>query len=156
MSYFNRNNIDMEARIFMFVLDLKEDEVFIDVGGFDGATSIEFIKHCPHYKSIYIFEPVENNLDKAKKNLKDYKNINKLKNVVLHFNKISLPLLDIVLSGENQIKLDENTMIEIQNYNNVIGLLLMDINDTGDICGYSDKYKFNYKVHKCYYDTDYS
>jgi FkbM family methyltransferase len=39
-------------------LDLNEDgETFLDVGGFDGATSIYFAKQCPRYDSIHVFEP---------------------------------------------------------------------------------------------------
>ena len=58
------------------VLDLKPGEVFVDAGGFDGQTSIEFIKRCPDYKSIHIFEPDPNNLDLARNNLSVYPNIN--------------------------------------------------------------------------------
>jgi FkbM family methyltransferase len=49
--------------------DLKPDEVFVDAGGFDGQTAIEFIKRCPDYKSIYIFEPDPDNLALARNNL---------------------------------------------------------------------------------------
>ena len=36
-------------------LNLGDDEVFIDIGGYDGFTSEEFIKRCPDYKSVHIF-----------------------------------------------------------------------------------------------------
>jgi FkbM family methyltransferase len=39
-------------------LNLKSDgEVFLDVGGYDGATSIEFARLCPAYEAIHVFEP---------------------------------------------------------------------------------------------------
>lgn len=44
--YFNRNLIG----------DLN-NEVFFDVGSYDGATIKTFIEHCENYKSIYAFEP---------------------------------------------------------------------------------------------------
>lgn len=61
---------------FENLLDLQDDEVFLDVGGFDGYTSEEFIKICPNYKAVYVFEPEDKNLKKLKNRLKDYKNIN--------------------------------------------------------------------------------
>ncbi|QWD83806.1 FkbM family methyltransferase [Polynucleobacter sp. MWH-P3-07-1] len=44
-----------------FLLLNKENEVFIDVGGFNGYTTLEFIKRCPQYSAVYIFEPDKNN-----------------------------------------------------------------------------------------------
>jgi len=67
---------NLVGQYFEDFLDLQEDEVFVDAGGFDGQTSIEFIKHCPKYKSIYIFEPSEENLELAKENLKEFHNVN--------------------------------------------------------------------------------
>jgi FkbM family methyltransferase len=40
------------------VMRLSGDEVFVDAGGFDGATTLEFIKRCGgRYRQIYYFEP---------------------------------------------------------------------------------------------------
>jgi FkbM family methyltransferase len=50
-------------------------EVFMDVGAFDGFTSIEFVKHCPNYKAIHMFEPDPNNMKLLKSNLSEYRNI---------------------------------------------------------------------------------
>jgi FkbM family methyltransferase len=42
------------------VMRLSSDEVFVDAGGFDGATTLEFIKRCGgSYRQIYYFEPDE-------------------------------------------------------------------------------------------------
>jgi FkbM family methyltransferase len=76
LSYMKSFIVDIEGQYFEDFLNLQRGEVFIDVGGFDGKTSVEFIKRCPNYKSIYIFEPSENNLTKAKENLKNYRNVN--------------------------------------------------------------------------------
>ena len=52
-----------------------EPETFLDVGSFDGFTSLEFIKHCPDYKSIHIFEPDPVNLPVCKQALSIYENV---------------------------------------------------------------------------------
>lgn len=36
-------------------------ESFIDVGGYNGFNSLEFIKRCPGYNSVHIFEPEKTN-----------------------------------------------------------------------------------------------
>lgn len=56
-------------------LNLSEEEVFLDIGGFDGDTTVEFIKRCPNYKAIYFFEPDSNNLAVAKDRLKGNRDI---------------------------------------------------------------------------------
>jgi FkbM family methyltransferase len=57
-------------------LELKKtEETFVDVGGFDGYTSLEFIKRCPQYSGVHIFEPEPSNIDVIKTKLSDYKNI---------------------------------------------------------------------------------
>jgi len=50
-------------------------ESFVDVGAYDGFTSEEFIKLCPNYKKIFLFEPEENNLNIAKQKLENHSNI---------------------------------------------------------------------------------
>lgn len=75
LSYLNSCKVDLKGQYFEDFLNLVPGEVFIDAGGFDGNTSIEFIKHCPEYKSIYIFEPSETNLQKAESNLNNFTDI---------------------------------------------------------------------------------
>lgn len=66
-----------EQQYFENFLPLKQEgESFVDIGGFDGYTSEEFIKRCPNYNSIYFFEPEEKNMNLAKKRLEEYRNIN--------------------------------------------------------------------------------
>jgi FkbM family methyltransferase len=50
-------------------------ETFVDVGGYDGFTSAEFIKHCPNFKQIYIFEPEPQNLAACQKRFSHANNI---------------------------------------------------------------------------------
>lgn len=54
---------------------LPKLQIFFDIGGYKGESSLEFIKRYPQYKSIYIFEPNTNNLDIAKQTFKTQKNI---------------------------------------------------------------------------------
>ncbi len=64
-----------EQQYFEPFINFKKDDVFIDIGGYDGFTTINFIQKCPGYKAIHFFEPDENNLQNAKDALKEYKNI---------------------------------------------------------------------------------
>lgn len=50
-------------------------ETFIDVGCYDGYTSREFIKRCPHYNSIHVFEPDAQNMLNCNENLRDFPNV---------------------------------------------------------------------------------
>lgn len=51
------------------------EEIFVDAGGFDGDTAIEFAKRYPDYKKIIIFEPSKNNMNQAKERLAGFRNI---------------------------------------------------------------------------------
>lgn len=68
-------SVNLKEQYFDDFLNLKDEEVFVDCGGFDGDTSEEFIKRCPNYKKIYFFEPSEENLINAKKRLNNETNI---------------------------------------------------------------------------------
>ncbi|WP_417383343.1 FkbM family methyltransferase [Gimesia sp.] len=52
-----------------------EQETFLDVGCFDGKTSLEFIKQCPEYAGIHVFEPEPENMIQSKQNLAGLPNI---------------------------------------------------------------------------------
>lgn len=64
-----------DKQYFEDFLDLNDNEIFLDVGAYDGFTSEEFIKLVPNYSSVHLFEPETQNLKKAKDRLKEYKNI---------------------------------------------------------------------------------
>lgn len=53
----------------------RKKEVFVDVGGYDGMTSVYFNKWSQKECFSYIFEPDKDNIKKCQKNLKKY-NIN--------------------------------------------------------------------------------
>ena len=50
-------------------------EVFVDVGSYDGYTSACFIKQCPAYKSVHVFEPETSNMLAVKKRLAAYPHV---------------------------------------------------------------------------------
>ncbi len=75
ISYLKEYRVDSSGQYFEDFLDLSDGEVFVDVGGYDGETSREFINQCPNYNSIYIFEPSKESLSKAKDRLRSFKNI---------------------------------------------------------------------------------
>ena len=76
LDYMKKYIVDVKGQYFEDFLNFGENEVFVDAGGFDGQTSIEFTKHCQKYKAIYIFEPDSINLKLAKENLSTFKNVN--------------------------------------------------------------------------------
>ncbi len=64
-----------DQQYFDAILNIATCDVFVDIGGFDGFTSREFIKRNPHYKHIYFFEPDITNMEIAKELLKDFSGI---------------------------------------------------------------------------------
>ena len=64
-----------DRQYFEDFLELKQGEVFVDAGGFDGQTTIEFIKRCPDYKLVHFFEPEPKNVELARSNLSPYRDI---------------------------------------------------------------------------------
>lgn len=76
LSYMSGFTDRQKEQYFEDFLGLNEKgEVFVDVGGFDGFTSLEFMKICPEYKGVYFFEPEKKNMDVARSRLSDHENI---------------------------------------------------------------------------------
>lgn len=54
------------AQYFEDFLNLQpEGETFVDVGGYDGATSREFMRLSPGYRAVHVFEPEPQNFTKC-------------------------------------------------------------------------------------------
>lgn len=65
-----------DRQYFEPFLNLKPNgECFLDIGCFDGYTSLEFIKRCPDYSGVHVFEPDLKNMDVVKSKLQNHKNI---------------------------------------------------------------------------------
>ncbi len=64
-----------DKQYFDDCLPVQSDEVFYDVGGFDGFTSAEFAKLFPNYNSIHVFEPDSINVVKSLNKLDGVRNV---------------------------------------------------------------------------------
>lgn len=97
-----------------------DKEVFMDIGGYDGQTSLQFIKRCPNYNSVYLFEPSQKNLEAAKNNLSDFPSIYFIdkglsdKPAKLKFNSADGSASKISVSGDETICVDslDNLVME--------------------------------------------
>ncbi|CAK8711707.1 Methyltransferase FkbM domain-containing protein [Candidatus Electronema halotolerans] len=58
-----------ERQYFEPFLQLVPGEVFVDGGGFDGLTTLEFAARCPNYSAVHFFEPSVETLATAKNKL---------------------------------------------------------------------------------------
>lgn len=67
---------DQEWQYFEDFLKFKSGDVFVDAGGFDGQTVINFIEKCPKYRSVHFFEPEPANISIARSRLSAFQNIN--------------------------------------------------------------------------------
>lgn len=68
-----QNNIYFDCPYMM----VDDNEIFVDAGCFDGASTHEFINWCGgNYKKIYAFEPDDKNFLMCKKELESIKNCN--------------------------------------------------------------------------------
>lgn len=56
-------------------LKIPANSVFVDGGGFDGDTTEIFCSRYPDYKRVFLFEPSNSNMLKAKDRLKNYQDI---------------------------------------------------------------------------------
>jgi len=57
-------------------------DIFYDVGGYDGDSTIDFIKYFQDYKKVYFFEPDQDIINNTKKRLIHFDNIEYLQAVV--------------------------------------------------------------------------
>jgi FkbM family methyltransferase len=60
---------NLKGQYFEEFIKLSDNVSFIDGGGFDGSSSLEFIKLHPNYKKIYYFEPSSKSMEQSKFNL---------------------------------------------------------------------------------------
>ena len=53
----------------------QENETFIDVGGYNGCNSLEFISLCPGYRAVHIFEPEPVNYQACARGMRNHANV---------------------------------------------------------------------------------
>ena len=109
MSVFTVNE---ENQYFESFLGLKSvGETFVDVGGYDGSTTLRFISRCPEYKKIYFLEPAPSIMEKAKNKLRGRRDIEYCqiaasdKKQTMHFN-LNESASSVSEDGELEIKAD--------------------------------------------------
>lgn len=61
--------VRIEEQYFEPFLDLRPGDWFVDAGGFDGATTIDFFAHCPEAGGAWFFEPSPSNMALARERL---------------------------------------------------------------------------------------
>ena len=59
----------------MIIEKFQKDVEFFDVGGYDGESTLGFVKYVSEYKKIWFFEPDINICEKSKERLKKIENI---------------------------------------------------------------------------------
>ncbi len=110
-----------------------ENEVFVDVGGFTGDTTLDYINTYGEnsFKKIYIYEITKQNFDVIKNNLKNYENI-EIKNKALKDKKGFINIDEsLVDSSANRTKSDDFGSVECvsldEDINEKLTMIKMDI-----------------------------
>ena len=110
--------VNVKTQYFEDFLHFYDGSVFVDVGGFDGMTSIEFIRRCPNYGHVYVLEPSDKNHKSVMKNLSSYKNVTVIKKGLSNKNQI-LSFSDD-LGSRSGITQEGNVEIEVDLLDNLI------------------------------------
>lgn len=63
IKYMRGFNYIPENQYFENFIKFGKNEVFVDAGGFDGGTTIQFIKKSSNFKEIHIFEPLQHQFE---------------------------------------------------------------------------------------------
>jgi FkbM family methyltransferase len=99
-------------------LMLKADgESFFDVGCYDGATTLEFIRRAPLYRSVYVFEPDPSNYRKCEANLSGHRDI--------HFHRLGLSdskaILNMCSQNSSSVISDSGSVsIQVDSLDNIL------------------------------------
>jgi FkbM family methyltransferase len=65
----------IDQQYFEPFISFQPGEIFVDGGGYDGFTTLEFVKRCPTFKSVHFFEPNLRNLALASEEMRAIGNI---------------------------------------------------------------------------------
>lgn len=107
------------AQYFEDFLSLQPDgETFVDVGGYDGATSREFMRRCPGYRAVHVFEPEPQNYRKCVAALGSFANVH-CHPLGLSDGKRSLRLT--AQGSGSKIVADGAVVIEVNRLDDVLG-----------------------------------
>jgi len=94
-----------------------EGEIFVDVGGYDGNTTIEFINRYPGFEAIHFFEPDATNMSMAKERLESYSNV--------HFHQVGLSNKTQTLrfqsyGSSSKVSKDGNVEVTVDTLDNIV------------------------------------
>lgn len=109
----------------------EEMESFVDIGSFDGKTTLQFIKWSGHFNKIYCFEADNNNLLKCRENLQF---IGEKVNIIDKAAWSSVGMIGFYEKGNGSSFIDDNaelmvpvTTIDNELKNNRVTFIKMDI-----------------------------
>jgi FkbM family methyltransferase len=68
-------SLAIDRQYFEDFLPAQAGEVFVDGGGFDGQTTLQFAARYPSYKRIHYFEPTPNMMEVSKRNLQGVRDV---------------------------------------------------------------------------------
>ena len=114
----DKYEVNVKTQYFEDFLNFVDGSIFVDVGGFDGATSIEFIKRCPNYGHVYVLEPSEINFKSVEINLSSYKNVTVIKKGLSNKNQ-KLSFSDH-LGSRSGVTKEGNVEIEVDMLDNLV------------------------------------
>jgi FkbM family methyltransferase len=73
--HMSRFSVNFKDQYFDPVAPLSDSEVFVDCGGYDGDTVLEFCSRMARFKHIYMFEPSPANFERARVRLRRVKDV---------------------------------------------------------------------------------
>jgi FkbM family methyltransferase len=125
-------NTKGEEMYFPSFLPLTENEIFVDCGAYDGYTIHSLLKHTNgKFSKIYAFDPDKSNIEKLKRNVSNYNNIEVIEKGcssqkgVLYF-KEDKSLFSCV-SNEGNVKIEVDTIDNIVREREGVSYIKMDI-----------------------------
>ncbi|MEW6415507.1 MAG: FkbM family methyltransferase [Pseudomonadota bacterium] len=107
-----------ERQYFEAFCELAHGEVFVDGGGYDGFTTLEFARRCPAYARIHFFEPVEAAMQTARAKLEGLGNV-VYHSVGLFDAKAALPF-DANAGSASRISEDGEGVIHVDRLDDVV------------------------------------
>jgi len=93
--------------------------VFFDGGGYIGDTTAQVIKNYPNYKHIYLVEPIKEHIKIAKRDLKEFKNIQFIQSGISNSFKTLNFHEEKSFSTTN---IDSNNSIQVDTIDNIIDI----------------------------------
>ncbi|WP_417237264.1 FkbM family methyltransferase [Bizionia paragorgiae] len=119
----------LHQQYFEEFVKLKDSTSFVDGGGFDGATTKQFVNKYPNFIKIFYFEPTEKSFQHSMQNLKNLSGITYFKKGL--WNKETVLRFDETLSSANKItktgSVDIETVTLDEVINEPIGYVKFDI-----------------------------